>query len=125
MHTSQSVGVHRQQGILYVWKLFNWTCYLNNSYVVFLEIFVTLWLINGYVKHNMCCKSVVKVKAIFNQRLISIVCCFYYTANKNDKVENKTGEAKKTKTTGNKQKEKTQKQNWLWHISILSFSNFC
>lgn len=41
------------------------------------------------------------------KRLISIV-RFYYTANKNDKAESKTGETKKPKTTGNKQNEKTQ-----------------
>lgn len=41
-------------------------------------------------------------------KLMLPMCCLYYTVNKNDKNESKTGEAKKPKTTGNKQGEKKQ-----------------
>lgn len=43
----------------------------------------------------MCHSSVSKAMSL----------CFLSTASKNDKTENKTGEAKKPKTTGNKLRE--------------------
>uniref|UniRef100_A0A7N8XWW7 Microtubule-associated protein n=1 Tax=Mastacembelus armatus TaxID=205130 RepID=A0A7N8XWW7_9TELE len=60
---------------------------------------------------QQCGKRVFGMGYPFYIRDAKLVCCLYYTASKNDKAESKTGEVKKPKTTGNKdrqhRKEKT------------------
>lgn len=79
------------------------TAYVCEKHQGFLDCsYIRYLILNLFLVIAFGCflRSTLDKYLYYSQSNNLVLCCSYYTANKNDKAEGKTGETKKPKTTG-------------------------